>query len=264
MQYQIIQPKALLSPFVKHYWILKTYSDSDSFTRTVPTGMMSLIFHRGNRLVSVKDNKLHPRTFISGQYKSFSDIQHSGFINMISVVFNPIGVRAFFTIPANTLAGQRVSPQEMEDKELSQLEVQLTETENDSQCIHLIENFLTKRITNIKEHNLRRIDSSIRLINSGRNEITHLAKAACLSNKQFNRIFNEYVGSSPKEYSRIIRFQRALFILSCNPQIPLTRLAYEIGYFDHSHMIKEFRTFSGYSPSQYLAACPPHSDYFDR
>jgi len=28
-------------------------------------------------------------------------------------------------------------------------------------------------------------------------------------------------------------------------------------------MIKEFKTFSGYTPREYLATCPPHSDYFD-
>ena len=36
------------------------------------------------------------------------------------------------------------------------------------------------------------------------------------------------------------------------------------GFADQSHMIKEFRQFTGYTPAQYLAACAPVSDYFSQ
>lgn len=80
--------------------------------------------------------------------------------------------------------------------------------------------------------------------------------------KQFNRIFSEYVGSNPKEFTRTIRFQRALHILEKQPPISLTALAYQCGYFDQSHLIKDFKALSGYTPTEYLVACPPHTDYF--
>lgn len=44
--FKIIQPTAMLTPYVKHYWILKTAGNPTALTRTVPIGMMSLIFHR--------------------------------------------------------------------------------------------------------------------------------------------------------------------------------------------------------------------------
>ncbi len=260
--FRIIQPAPVLAPYVKHYWLLKTVGDSAALARTVPTGMMSLIFHRGNRLLSVLENELHPRAFLCGQEKTFADLKYDGQVNMISVVFHPAGIRAFFCLPIHRISGLRLTAGDMEDKELLELENSLISTENDQLCILLIEQFLLKRLTCLAQHNLKRIETTIRLINSGLMDIARLADAACLSTKQFNRIFSEHIGANPKEFSRTIRFQRALHILGNNPQIPLTALAYECGYFDQSHMIKEFKAFSGYTPGEYLAICQPYSDYF--
>ena len=43
-----------------------------------------------------------------------------------------------------------------------------------------------------------------------------------------------------------------------------SQLAYECGFYDQSHLINEFKVFSGYTPKEYLAACAPHSDYFSQ
>ena len=150
----------------------------------------------------------------------------------------------------------RLTAEELEDRELRELENSLLNTYDDSHCIRLIENFLLKRIRSISEYNLKRIDSAIRLINYGETEVSTLADAACLSTTQFNRILSEIVGSNPKEFSRTIRFQRALYILEHNPQISLIALAYECGYYDQSHLIREFKTYSDYTPTEYLAICP--------
>jgi len=261
-KYRIIQPTALIAPYVKNYWLLKTACDSPTLARTVPTGMMSLIFHRGERLLSIHESELHPRAFLSGQEKTFADLEYVGQINMISVVFNPVGVRAFFNLPINKLNNLRITASDLGDKELAELEYSLTSTENDKLCFLLIEQFLLKRLSRLAEYNLKRIEASIQLINSGQTDVGLIADAACLSTKQFQRVFSEYVGSNPKEFSRTIRFQKALHILEIRPQISLTTLAYECGYFDQSHMIKDFKALSDYTPGEYLAACPPHSDYF--
>jgi transcriptional regulator GlxA family with amidase domain len=158
--------------------------------------------------------------------------------------------------------GLRLTAGDLEDRELAVLENSLTSTEDDRMCILLIEQFLFMRLMRLAEHNLRRIEIAIRLINSGEANVGALSDAACLSNRQFDRVFSEYVGSHPKEFSRTIRFQRALHKLEADPQISWAALAAECGYFDQSHMIRDFRALSGYTPREYLAACPPHSDYF--
>lgn len=76
------------------------------------------------------------------------------------------------------------------------------------------------------------------------------------------RIFHEYIGLNPKEFMRVVRFHKALFILQNDPSMNFTRLTYECGYYDQSHLIREFKQFAGYTPREYMAACSPHSDYF--
>lgn len=260
-EFRIIQPAPALAPYIKNYWLLKTAGNA-AIARTVPTGMMNLIFHRGRRLLSLHENTLHPRAFLSGQERTFADLQYDGQVDMISVVFRPAGVKAFFDLPMGRLAGLRLSAGDLEDRELAALEALLTSTGDDRVCILLIEQFLFRRLTQLAGHNIRRIEAAVGLINSGESNVSVLASAACLSNKQFDRIFLEYVGAHPKEFSRTIRFQRTLHWLETDPKISWAALAAECGYFDQSHMIREFRTLSGYTPGEYLSVCPPHSDYF--
>ena len=110
---------------------------------------------------------------------------------------------------------------------------------------------------------MKRIGATIQKINLHPQPTIHnLAQTACLSDKQFNRVFHEYVGTTPKEFIRIVRLQRALYTLQTQPDINFAQLAYECGYYDQSHLIKEFKAFSGYTPGEYLALCAPYSDYF--
>ena len=260
--FKIIPPSPPLAPFIKNYWLLKTAGDGPACVRTVPTGMMSLVFHRGTRLLSVQDKELHPRAFLTGQEKTFADLEYAGQVDMISIAFRPAGVRAFFNLPANKINNLRVTPGDLEDKELGELERRLTSTDDDLLCITLIEQFMLNRLSRFDEYPSKRITTAIQRINSGQTDVAGLARAACLSRKQFQRLFSAYVGANPKEFSRIIRFQQALHRLEVYPQTTLTALAYECGYFDQSHLIKDFKALSGYTPGEYLAACPPHSDYF--
>ena len=62
--------------------------------------------------------------------------------------------------------------------------------------------------------------------------------------------------------SRIIRIQRALSIMQDSPRINFAQLAYDCGYTDQSHMIKEFKQHSGNTPKEFLSLYNPFSDYF--
>ena len=156
-----------------------------------------------------------------------------------------------------------VSIEDIGDIALADLAKRVAETPDDTQCIELIEHFLLQRFYSSAEYNIKRIGATIQEINQCPQPAIHrLAQTACLSDKQFNRVFHEYVGTTPKEFIRIVRLQRALYTLQTQPDINFAQLAYECGYYDQSHLIKEFKAFSGYTPGEYLALCAPYSDYF--
>ncbi len=70
-----------------------------------------------------------------------------------------------------------------------------------------------------------------------------------ISNRQLCRLFNTYIGGTPKTFSKIVRFQK--LIHSMNPRsdnIPY----WDAGYFDQAHFIKDFKTLSGLTPSAFM------------
>lgn len=78
-----------------------------------------------------------------------------------------------------------------------------------------------------------------------------LAASLCLSEKQFERRFRDHSGFTPKVYSRIIRFESALW--NSGRYRTLSELAHAYGYYDQAHFIRDFRQFSGFSPGRYLS-----------
>lgn len=112
--------------------------------------------------------------------------------------------------------------------------------------------------------NFNRIERCIDIINQTRGvvDISFLASKACYSRKQFERVFSQYVGTSPKQFLKTIRFQNAIDEKARNSSLSLTELTYRCGYFDQSHMISEFKGLSGFTPKQYFEYGLPFSDYF--
>lgn len=82
--------------------------------------------------------------------------------------------------------------------------------------------------------------------------IEQLATESFMSLRNFQRRFFEQMGISPKLFSRIARFNRAVEIKKTNPDKKWANIAYDCGYCNHTHFIREFKLFSGRSPNAYL------------
>ena len=262
-KFRIIQPTPALRPFIRCYWILQDKSVGIVSQRTLPTGCMSLVFHRGDRLKVTSRDELQPHSFIFGQESRYSDVTSTGDIEMIVVVFQPHAAKVFFRMPTTLLRDRNVAIADIENVALYDLARKIEDSKNHDICIKEIEEYFCKCLMYETPYYLPRLAEVVRHINSfSQTNIRKLADIACLSEKQFSRIFSENIGTTPKEFLRIIRLQRTLSLLQHKPEIGFAQLAYECGYTDQSHMIKEFRLFSGFTPKEYIARYTPVSDYF--
>jgi AraC-like DNA-binding protein len=259
-QFQIIQPSVLLVPFVKQYWFLRVDSVAQGSQRAIPSGSMGLVFNRGDRICSSLEKDFQLRSHLFGQSATFVDI-HFQKLDLILVVFQPIGAKAFFSMPMNELSGQSIALDALSDPHIMELEGRLMDIADNQTCAHLIEQFLLKRLYQFEEYNYKRLTSVISAINYRENNVSALAHEACLSQKQFKRIFTDYIGVTPKEFLQITRFTKTTYTLQTQPKMSLNELAYKCGYYDRSHLIKDFKIFSGYTPTEFLANCDPYSDY---
>lgn len=261
--FNIIYPSPALTPYIRYYWLLKVNTISQISETSIPVGCINLIFHRGSRMFSETSNELQPQSFVGGLSTGFTELTSTGNVDMIVVVFQPFGARAFFNIPMSEFFNNCISIDDIGNNSLKELANQIEYIPDSLSSIKLIEEYFIQQLSSFDNYNHKRMKAAIQIINSTPQiDITSLSEAACLSYKQFTRIFTEYIGARPKEFTRIIRFQRALYILQNNPKISLTHLAFECGYFDQPHLIKEFKIFSGCTPTQFIAACSPYSDYF--
>ncbi|GHV49813.1 AraC family transcriptional regulator [Bacteroidia bacterium] len=213
-------------------------------------------------MFSLSEKILQSNAFISGQSTGYADLVPTDTVDMISVTLQPHGAKAFFAMPISELFEKTVPLGDLSDPALNELQDRLMNTPDTAMCVQLIEIFLLKRLQITKDYNYRRMTAVLNAIHYGQANVDNLAQTSCLGYKQFKRIFAEYAGINPKDFVRIVRFQRALFIWQHQPGISFTHLAYESGFCDQSHLIKEFITFSGYTPSEYKAVCAPYSDYF--
>ena len=82
--------------------------------------------------------------------------------------------------------------------------------------------------------------------------VRKLTREAGVSDHRFIDVFRSEVGLSPKLFHRVQRFQRVLIQVRRLPEPEWEQLALEAGYFDQSHLIRDFRAFSGFSPADYL------------
>jgi AraC-like DNA-binding protein len=268
VSYYLSKPSQFLSQYVKHYWAIEDCvpKEEKHIQRIVPNGLIELMFYLGDRPTSLNENKnIAENTILSGQQKGYYDIVVSGKLSLFSISFQPYGAKVFFNTPSNELFDQNIPLKYLLKDNVDRLECELYETDSFGKRVSLVEGFLCNQLRNsAKEYEINRIRKSVALINNsfGLIDIESLSSFACLSRKQYERTFAEYIGASPKQFLRIVRFQNTLYKKEKNRNIHLTELAYNCGYYDQSHMINDYKLLTGITPSQYFSECDSHSDYF--
>ena len=264
--FRFYKPCKELQPYVRYYWVFK--SNQPLNTLTFPIGCPQIIFHKQTPLYIPELGISQSEFTVSGQVNYHSHLYANGNVEMIVVVFQPYTLKAFLNLPISLLHNQEVSGYDLENKHLKRLATQTFDCENTNLCISAIEQWLLSQIAGAltlkTEYNIKRITAAIKqLFAIPATSVAELASITCLSKKQFERLFNELVGANPKEYARIVRFQKSLNLLQhCSEDTNLAQLAYQCGYADQSHFIREFKQFSGYTPLSLLNVCKPYSDLF--
>lgn len=257
---KIILPRKELRPYVRYYWMLESHEPFSVLT--FPIGCPQIIFHRGTPLHIPELGVSQSRFTVSGQVNFPAHISSEGDTEMIVAVFYPNTIGIFIDTPPSEFYNLEISGYDLENKALNQLSDEIFCCDNPQSGIGIIEHYLLYRLNDAEMKNYRRIGAALtKLIREPSKSVAELADIACLSRKQFGRVFNEAVGMMPKEYARIVRFQKSLWIMQ-NGESNDTALAVEAGYSDQSHFIRDFKVFSGHTPQKLRQICIPYSDLF--
>lgn len=268
MDYTISKPSPFLAQYVKQYWSLESCipKGSEHIQRIVPSGLFELIFYfKDKPQSSVTSKTINDNVILTGQLKTYHDLKVTGNLSLFAIYFLPHGLSMFLDLPIKELFNCSIPLNLIIKDKVNQLEDELYATESFEQRISIAEKFLLNQIQkNEEKYSYERIRSIINHINRSKGvvEIEELASSSFLSRKQFERTFADFVGSTPKQFLKIVRFQNAIYEKSKNTGLSLTELAYKCGYFDQSHMISDFKSLSGITPGNYFENKDVFSDYF--
>jgi AraC-like DNA-binding protein len=256
MNYQTYRPDPRLAPYIKCYWTL-AYDYGHSRDRIFPDGCMELIFHFGDLFRKHNPDQSffkQPRSFIHGQLNTYMEIEATGKADILGVRFHPAGLRHFTEHGLHEIAGDNISITEFWGANGDILEDRMLHAPDIQQRIALLEDFLLLRCKGTADKDtLSDRCVAIMLRTEGRTGIDRIARELNIGRRQLERRFIESVGISPKVLSRITRFQHTLQLIEDRKFASFTHLAYEGGFYDQAHFIRDFKTFTGLRPMQYFA-----------
>lgn len=175
------------------------------------------------------------------------DIPMNGEHSYFGIRFLPGCFNHFIKLPASDIAGQIISAELLIKKQIGQFSELLFVEHTTRKKITTAESFLLTRLIKTNAAHHPRLAAALQYILSGHGTVPIETKAAeFISPRQLRRLFQEYVGCSPKLFSRIVRFQQSLSDIQT---VARSSIFFDHGYFDQSHFIKEFKTFYGDTPS---------------
>lgn len=258
MNYQIFSPAEELREYVKCFWTLDgEYPGECAKQRVMPDGCMEMIFHYGDLYLQYSpDNTsfLQPKSFVYGQITKYLEIAPTGTTGIISARFHPDGLLPILPVPVKQLEDRAVDLEELFGSEGVLLSSQVVNAPGTAARIALIEQFLVSQLqsTALRDSVTRScIDLIIR--SQGVMTVDEISDAAKINRRNLERRFDTAIGLSPKQLSKVVRLQTALRLLEKKEYSTLTALAYESGYYDQAHFIKDFREFTGSSPGKFYS-----------
>jgi AraC-like DNA-binding protein len=259
MYYHEFQPHPDLKDYVNCYWIMEAAGKSGSeVTRQFTSdGGMELSFNLGDPLEDLSDER-QPVPFdgncVIGALTRSLRVRPTGGVKCFGVRFHPGGAYPFFPMPAIELANHTFDLEDI----WGTLGRRLTNHMQDGSVstadrIRALETYLRGQLNrNGKLDPV--LGAAVQAIQFNKGQITvdRLAQYTNLSNRQLERKFNAMVGLTPKQLCRIVRFRYVFKYLARNPGDSWTSVAQGCGFYDQSHLIHEFKFFTGFSPQAYF------------
>ncbi|HEY0677432.1 MAG TPA: AraC family transcriptional regulator [Chitinophagaceae bacterium] len=258
MTYREISPEDRLKPFVKCFYIFQSDSDEEFEDVVFPSGFTEIIFNLGNGTWASSvgnDYKITPPTELWGQVTRPMQIKSRGKQLMLGVRFFPHAANYLLKEEVGQFNNTVTDLSDVLGGKVKTLHSRLLETNDLLRRIELIEAFLLRRLSSDTKLNVRIEKIGCILLNINKNytesSISTVASQHGITPRYLHKLVYQYTGLSPKALNKINRFQLSLRLISQNEE-SLTSIAYECGYFDQSHFIRDFKSFTGMTPSEYL------------
>ncbi|WP_405797491.1 helix-turn-helix domain-containing protein [Streptomyces longwoodensis] len=176
-------------------------------------------------------------------------------VRLVGVHFKPWGMAPFVGLPATDLSDRWAPADAVWQRSLDRMRHRVGDATSAAETLDVLEEELTARLAgtparglDLVRHTGRRLEAA-----HGTVPVGALADAAGVSGNHLANLYKEHVGVTPKRMARIYRFARLILSVDAGQPVHWADLAQSAGYFDHAHFSREFKDFTGHTPTQYLA-----------
>ena len=245
------QPIAILKPFIKRFLILE--SEHGMVNRILPDTSIAMAFRLKGKVIYHENGTQHnlPASVITGIRKSSRLIDYAKNTANLLVIFKEGGASAFLKEPLYELGGFSVSLDYLfHPSKVQAVEEELAGATANSQRIMIVERFLVSQLKKTQPDQLINEAIDTIMLSKGDIKIKNLVAGLPISRDPFEKRFRKITGTSPKHFSVIVRLKNLIDTYS--GELSFTEAAYNAGYFDQAHFIKDFRSFTGLTPHAFF------------
>jgi AraC-like DNA-binding protein len=243
------RPAADLVHWIAHYWIVSwdLRGHQPHLQETLPHPNFQLVWE-------------NEAATVSGVYTDKFTRRLEGQSRVFGVKFTPGGFRPFLNAPASALANRTIPAERIFGADAAVLQAALAGSGDEAKQVDAANAFFRARVPEP--------DKTIGLVGQlvGRilsepdiKTVDDLAIRTGIGKRSMQRIFSEYVGVSPKWVIRRYRLHELIERFNSGDRLDWPQLALELGYFDQAHLINDFRSIVGCSPTRYRKRIPGSS-----
>lgn len=251
MRYSVKAPSPLLAQFVDRYWSFEGFSTSHAVEHCLPTATTELVF-----------SLTGGRAEIVGPASRFFLLETAGQFAVAGVHFKAGGSFPFLRCPAGEVANRRLTLEDFWGAEARRVEERVYEAKTPDARFAVIEAALLNAAKGALTRHpavsfaLRAFEEMPFAVPLG-----EVAAHAGMSSRRFIEVFKNEVGITPKLFCRVQRFQAVVDHVQPLADVDWAGIAAHCGYFDQPHFIRDFREFSGFSPTAYLRCKGEHKNH---
>jgi AraC-like DNA-binding protein len=255
MIYHRYVPSPPLSEFVDLLWLFDGYAPGHARERLLPMGTVELVVNLREDQPDFRDPVL------AGPRSEYSVLETAQAASVIGVHFRPGGAFPFLGLPAGELHNLEISLDVLWGARARELRERLLAAPTSLEKFRVLESALLAAARSLSRHPA--VAFALREFQTvaPARSVADVAGAIGLSQRRFMDRFRDEVGLTPKLFCRVRRFQEVVHRVHDLHAVDWSDVALECGYFDQSHFIHDFRTFSGLSPSTYFAWKGDHRNH---
>jgi AraC-like DNA-binding protein len=258
-EYLSARPSPALRPYIASYSGYRQRGIAPNLHRGLPSPYLTLILTLDEPLVIARhpDPRQAPGRYdslLGGLHTSPALIVHDGAASGVQVMVNPLGCRALFGLPAGELANLDTDFASVAGEAVvAGIRERMCSAESWPARFAAVDEGLGRLAAARRTEVHPAVERVFqRLVASGGSlRISELAGEVGWSARHLTSRFQAEVGLRPKEAARVVRFHRVRRRIA--PGVRLAEVAADGGYFDQSHLVRDFQSFAGCSPSAWLA-----------